>query len=64
MSSVTIDGKELDVKLLEELNANIQENSKISSRHNDLMLKYTKRLMWLTVLISVVAVLQLIVLFK
>jgi len=63
MSNVTINGKEIDVKLLEELKEVIEKNNEISSMQNDLMLKYTKWLCWLTIGISIVAILQLITMF-
>jgi len=61
MLDVTINGKKIDVKLLEELKEVIEKNNEISSMQNDRMLKYTKRLYWLTIGISIVASLQLIV---
>ncbi len=63
MSQTTIDGKEVDEKLLEELNKVIKTNNDITSKQNDLMLKYTKGLWWLTIVISIVALLQLITMF-
>ena len=63
MSDVTINGKEIDVKLLEELKEVIEKNNEISSMQNNLMLKYTKWLYWLTIGISIVAILQLIAMF-
>ncbi|MCD6228456.1 MAG: hypothetical protein J7K17_03165 [Candidatus Omnitrophica bacterium] len=63
MSDVTINGKEIDVELLEELKEVIEKNNEISSMQNNLMLKYTKWLYWLTIGISIVAILQLIAMF-
>lgn len=58
MSDVTIDGKEVDVKLLEELNETIKTNNDITSKLNNSLLKYTKWLFWLTVGIGIIAILQ------
>ena len=63
MSQVTIDGKEEDIKLLEELKEAIETNNDAVSEQNNLMLKYTKWLCWLTIAISIVALLQLITMF-
>lgn len=68
MSDITINGKDVDTQLLENLNSNIKElhttikeNSDITSNQNDLLLRYNKRLLWLTGVISIIAIAQLLV---
>jgi len=66
MSDITINGKDVDAQLLENLNSNInalhktiEENNSIASNQNNLLLRYNKRLLWLTVAISIIALAQL-----
>jgi len=58
MSQSITNGKEDDVKLLEELNETIKTNNDITSKLNNSLLKYTKWLFWLTVGIGIIAILQ------
>ena len=64
MSDTFTNGKGVDIKLLEALNETIKKNSDITSKQNDLLLKYTKWLCWLTVVIGIIAILQLIAIVK
>ena len=59
MSDVIVNGKGVDVKLLEELNETIKTNNDIASKQNESLLRYTKWLYGLTVGIGIIAILQL-----
>ena len=70
MSDSTINGKDVDTQLLENLNksikavhSTIEENNSISSRQNNLLVRYNRYLLWLTVAISLIALLQLFGIF-
>ena len=70
MSDITINGKDIDTQLLENLNSNIKglhktidKNNSITSNQNNLLLRYNKRLLWLTVAISIIALAQLLGIF-
>jgi len=64
MSNTTIDGKELDVKLLEELNETIKKNNGITSKQNKSLLNYTIAIWVATVLMAGIAVVQLFIMIK
>lgn len=57
-------GKESKEKLLEELNCAIKENNGVTSKHNWLLVKYTRWLVGLTIAIGVIATLQLFIMLR
>ena len=63
MSEITVDGKDVDTKLLEELKENIKTNNDIVGRRNTLLVRYTGYLVALTILMSVLVLGQLILMF-
>jgi uncharacterized membrane protein YukC len=61
--STTINGKADYEILLEKLNQTIKENNDITAKQNTLMVRYTKWLVWLTIIIGIATIIQLIKIF-
>ncbi len=57
-----INGKEETALLLEKLNKTIEKNNELTSDQNDKMVKYTRWLLFLTIAIGVIAIVQVILL--
>ena len=58
------DGKSRGAILLEKLNKTIELSNEITSEQNQSLIKYTRRILLLTVVMTFVAISQLIFLFK
>ncbi len=61
--SAYVDGKEIKEKLLEDLNNAIRTNSDITNKQNELLLKYNKWLIGLTIAVCILTLMQLIISF-
>ncbi|MBI3602167.1 MAG: hypothetical protein HY209_04670 [Candidatus Omnitrophica bacterium] len=62
--STTIDGKEVKERLLEKLNSVIEENNSLTSKQNALLVTYTRWLFWLTIVMTLTAIFQLVLAIK
>ena len=63
MSEITINGKDVDTKLLEELKENIKTNNDIVGKQNTLLVRYIRYLVVLAILMSALVPGQLILMF-
>ena len=62
--STYIDGKEVKLIQLEKLNKTIELNNEITSKQNQSLIRYTRWILFLTVVMTFVAIAQMILLFK
>ena len=61
--TTTINGREETALLIEKLNKTIEKNNNLTSDQNDKLVRYTRWILFLTIAIGVIAIVQVVYTF-